>query len=187
MPKTENLTPVTAENTTPVETADIAPLEAENTALAKMADVAPAEPPDTAQAKPAASPHAASDAVLSTAEISRLWEASVALIKGKASSGTGFLVKPGLVATNAHVLKSEFFSSFEVRFASAPAGRQGPLTPTVLYADTDRDLAFLAVRSELPPIELVPVYQFVRGEDLMAIGNPGFGDDRVLETPSARA
>jgi len=105
----------------------------------------------------------------------------VALIKGKVSSGTGFLVKQGLLATNAHVLKAEFLSSFEVRFPSAPAGAQGPLKPTVLFTDPKRDLAFFSIQSGLPPVQLVPAYQFVRGEDVTVIGNPGLGDERVLE------
>ena len=104
-----------------------------------------------ATTSPAASPAAppAKGAPLTTAEIVARWEPSVALVKGHASSGTGFLVKPGIVATNAHVIDGEFMSSLEVRFPSAPEGKQGPFPAELLYEDPKRDLAFLAVSSDL--------------------------------------
>ena len=105
----------------------------------------------------------------------------MALIKGKVSSGTGFLVRRGLVATNAHVIEGEFLSNLEVRFPSAPAPAQGPLPPTLVFLDPKRDLAFLSLPSDLPPVQLVPSYEFVRGEDITVIGNPGLGDEIVLE------
>ena len=103
------------------------------------------------------------------------WEPSVALVKGLASSGTGFLVRPGIVATNAHVIDEEFISSLEVRFPSAPEGKQGPLPAELLYEDPKRDLVFLKVSTDLPPIEVAPTYAFVKGEDITVIGNPGLG------------
>ena len=113
-------------------------------------------------------------------------EPSVALIKGKVSSGTGFLVRYGVVATNAHVIEEEFISNLEVRFPSAPADRQGPTKAQLLYEDRKRDIAFLAVKSDLPVLPLAPNYSFVKGEDVIVIGNPGMGDEIVLENAISR-
>ena len=128
----------------------------------------------------------ASGATLSTKEIVARCEPSVALMKGAVSSGTGFLIKRGIVATNAHVIEDEFISGLEVRFPSAPEGQQGPLPAQLLYEDRKRDIAFLAVASDLPVLELAPDYVFQKGEDILVIGNPGLGDDVVLENAISR-
>ncbi len=78
---------------------------------------------------------------LSTAQIVARCEPSVALVKGKVSSGTGFLIRPDLVATNAHVIDDEFVADLEVRFPSAADGRRGPIRAELRYEDPRRDLA----------------------------------------------
>src|SRR6202044_2859571 len=93
---------------------------------------------------------------------------------------------PGIVATNAHVIEGEFISNLEIRFPSAPAGKQGPLQAELLYEDPKRDLAFLAVATDLPSTEVAPSYSFVKGEDILVIGNPGLGDEVVLENAISR-
>ncbi len=123
---------------------------------------------------------------LTTAQIVARREPSVALIKGKASSGTGFIVQHGVIATNAHVIEEEFVSNLEVRFPSAPAGNQGPAKAQLLYEDRKRDIAFLAVKSDLPILPIAPNYSFVKGEDILVIGNPGMGDETVLENAISR-
>jgi S1-C subfamily serine protease len=123
---------------------------------------------------------------LSTAQIVARCEPSVALIKGKVSSGTGFLIRPDLLATNAHVTDDEFLTDLEVRFPSATAGRCGPFRAELLYEDPRRDLALLAVRSGLPALELARSYRFLKGEDVIVIGNPGLGDEAVLENAVSR-
>ena len=61
---------------------------------------------------------------------------SVALIVGSSTSGSGFLVGPNLLATNAHVLKMEFMEDLHVFFLSADGADRGPVTPdAVLYED----------------------------------------------------
>jgi S1-C subfamily serine protease len=129
---------------------------------------------------------APSSTPLTTAQIVARCEPSVALIKGKVSSGTGFLVRHGVIATNAHVIEEEFVSNLEVRFPSAPAGNQGPLSAQLLYEDRKRDIAFLAVKSDLPMLRVAPTYSFVKGEDILVIGNPGLGDEVVLENAISR-
>ena len=123
---------------------------------------------------------------LTTAQIVARREPSVALVKGKVSSGTGFLIRYGVIATNAHVIEQEFISNLEVRFPSAPAGNQGPIKAQLLYEDRKRDIAFLAVKSDLPVLPIAPNYSFVKGEDILVIGNPGMGDDTVLENAISR-
>src|SRR5262249_5163379 len=91
-----------------------------------------------------------------------------------------------IVATNSHVIDDEFVSSLEVRFPSAPDGKQGPYPAELLYEDPRRDLAFLKVASDLPAIEVAPSYTFVKGEDVTVIGNPGLGEDVVLENAISR-
>jgi S1-C subfamily serine protease len=124
--------------------------------------------------------------VLSTADIVEESEPSVALIKGNGSSGTGFLVAPGLVATNSHVIDDELMPELEVRFVSADDKHKAPLKAELLYEDTERDLAFLAVKTDLKPLRLAKVYTFRKGEDIVVIGNPGMGDGQVLENAISR-
>jgi S1-C subfamily serine protease len=121
-----------------------------------------------------------------TAEIVARCEPSVALVKGHASSGTGFVVRPGIVATNAHVIGEEFISNLEIQFPSAPASKQGPFPAELLFEDPKRDLAFLGVASDHSALDVAPTYSFVKGEDVMVIGNPGLGDEVVLENAISR-
>jgi S1-C subfamily serine protease len=153
------------------------PVEADRTAAATgqpaLPDLAPAPAPS-------------GGAALSTAQIVARCEPSVALVKGKVSSGTGFLVRRNLVATNAHVIDDEFLLDLEIRFPSAPAGYQGPLQAELLYEDPKRDLALLAIQSGLPALEVAPSYRFLKGEDVLVIGNPGLGDEVVMENAVSR-
>jgi S1-C subfamily serine protease len=123
---------------------------------------------------------------LSTADIVAESEPSVALIKGNGSSGTGFLVGPGLVATNAHVIDDELIPELEVRFVSADENHNAPLKAELLYEDPERDLAFLAVKTDLKPLRVAKAYTFRKGEDITVIGNPGLGDGQVLENAISR-
>ena len=66
---------------------------------------------------------------VTTAQIVARSDPSVALVKGAGSSGTGFLVKPGVIATNAHVIDGEFISALEVQFPSAPQASKARSTP----------------------------------------------------------
>ncbi len=131
-------------------------------------------------------PRAEPGRILSSAEIAAESEPSIAMITGDGSVGTGFLVRPGIVATNAHVIDDEFLSSVRVRFPSAEKPLQGPITAELLYEDTRRDLAFLRVKSSLPPLRIASIYKFRKGEDVTAIGNPGAGGELILENAISR-
>lgn len=141
--------------------------------------------PDTSKAKDSRT-ETPSGVVLSTADIVARCEPSVALIKGKAGSGTGFLVAPGILATNAHVIDSEFIGNLEIRFPSAEEARKGPVQAELLYEDAKRDLAFLAVKTDLPTLQVAQSYQYRKGEDVTVIGNPGVDGETVLENAISR-
>ena len=109
------------------------------------------------------------------------------MITGDGSVGTGFLVRPGIIATNAHVIGDEFMTTLRVRFPSAEKDQQGPLLAELLYEDTHRDLAFLRVKSSLPPLRIAASYTFRKGEDITVIGNPGVGGgELILENAISR-
>jgi S1-C subfamily serine protease len=113
---------------------------------------------------------------LTTHEIVVRSEGSVALVRGHAGSGTGFVVRPGVLATNAHVIATEPVLALEIHFPSAPAGAKGPYSARLLYKDGHRDLALLAVEARQLPLELSRSYHFRRGEDVTIIGSLGMGD-----------
>ena len=73
------------------------------------------------------------------------------------------------------MIDSEFITNLRVRFPSAEKAQQGPMTAELLYEDNRRDLAFLRVKSPLPPLRVATSYTFRKGEDVTAIGNPGRG------------
>jgi S1-C subfamily serine protease len=107
---------------------------------------------------------------------------SIALIQGRTSSGTGFLIEPNVIATNKHVISDELISSLRVYFPSAPKQNQGPYSAKLLYEDELQDLAFLRVETPLPPLPIEDGYQFRQGQEILVIGNPGVGNsDMVLK------
>ena len=71
-------------------------------------------------------------------------------------------------------------------FPSAEKEQQGPLLAELLYEDTRRDLAFLRVKTALPPLRVAGSYRFRKGEDVTVIGNPGVGYELVLENAISR-
>lgn len=157
-------------------------------ARAAIASPPPAPPDPSAASAPSDSIALAPSppGILSTAEIVARYEPSIALIKGKLGSGTGFLVAPRLLATNSHVIDDEFIQNIEVRFPSADAAHKGPVRVELLYEDRKRDLAFLAVNTTLPPLKVAASYQYRKGEDVTVIGNPGVDGDTVLENAISR-
>jgi S1-C subfamily serine protease len=134
-----------------------------------IVDKVPITPPIPAPAptpKPAPKP-------LNTEQVVEKTEASVALLKGNYGSGSGFLVRPGLVATNAHVIRREALPNLEVYFPSATDGQKGPSGASLAYEDSRRDIAVLKVKTTLPSLEIASDHRFKRGEEITIIGNPG--------------
>jgi serine protease Do len=126
------------------------------------------------------------DKPLTTAEIVERSEGSVALIKGQVSGGTGFVVAPGVVATNSHVIAEELMSHLEIIFPSAQGARHGPFPAELLYEDTERDLALLGFQGDVPALKIANAFHYRKGEDVTVIGNPGDGPDQVLENAISR-
>ncbi len=145
-----------------------------------------AAPPATVTRDSAGSRRPEPGRILSSAEIAAESEPSIAMITGDRSVGTGFLVRPGIIATNAHVIARDFMSSIRVRFPSAEKGQQGPVLAELVYEDPHRDLTFLRLKSSLPPLRIAASYPFRKGEDVTVIGNPGAGDQLILENAISR-
>ncbi len=142
--------------------------------------------PPAAEKAPELAPAATTAKTLTTQEIVARSEASVALIKGRAGSGTGFVVAAGILATNAHVIADEPSRSLQVFFPSAPAKDRGPFPARLRFKDARRDLALLTVETTLPPLELSRSHVFQRGEDVTIIGCPGIGGGEVLQNAVTR-
>jgi S1-C subfamily serine protease len=123
---------------------------------------------------------------LTTEQIATKCEASIALIQGKRGRGTGFMVAPGILVTNAHVVEVEQITDLTVRFPSAPASKRGPIACQLLYEQPERDLAFLGIKSDLPPLDIAKNYQFRRGQEITIIGNPGTSAGTALENAISR-
>lgn len=115
---------------------------------------------------------------LSTEEIVDRSEASIAAVVGETSWGTGFLARPGVLVTNAHVIEGQPIGSLQVFFPSAPANFRGPHSARLLEEDIPRDLAVLWVETDLPPLPLAEGYRFRKGEEVTIIGSPGVGGGR---------
>jgi len=105
---------------------------------------------------------------------------SVALIQGESSSGTGFVVEPGVVVTNKHVIQTECIADLRVFFPSASKGLQGPQPATVIYKDPKRDLAFLRVNRTPTPLQMTLDHAFKRGQEITVVGNPAMTDGPTL-------
>jgi S1-C subfamily serine protease len=115
-------------------------------------------------------------------------ESSIAVIMGDVGNGTGFLIQPNVIVTNKHVIENEFIDFIKVTFPSAKSTADvGPYSVKLLYVDPDLDIAFLEVRAKLPILSFVKNYQFRRGQDIVAIGNPGgVNDTGTIENAVSR-
>ncbi len=131
----------------------------------------------SAAAEPASPPALA--ASLSTADLVASVEGGVALISGPRGVGTGFLVADGILATNAHVIEDTFLPDLRVTFPARSPQKSRVLA--ILHKDNRRDLCLLRVARGPPPLTLAERVPFRRGEQVLLIGNPGVGDEIVLE------
>jgi Flp pilus assembly protein CpaB len=132
--------------------------------------------------KPMASP----EKDLTTEEVVARSEASVAVVRGKSSIGSGFLVKPGVLATNAHVIAKEQIPDLRVIFPSAPTSARGPLACVLVYEDSKRDLAILLVETGLRSLPVDDHYEFRRGQEVTVIGTPALESGGMFENAISR-
>ena len=168
----------------PEESASPAPIVGPPAAPSKKPARAfkPKEVEEVAEGKPA---EEVPDRVMSASDIASKYEASVALIKVKKGSGTGFIARAGIVATNSHVIDAERVKDIQVSFPTAPEGQQGPYSAKLLHQDKGRDLALLGVATDLPPVRLAGDHKLRKGDDVTVIGSPGVGG-KVLENAICR-
>jgi S1-C subfamily serine protease len=98
---------------------------------------------------------------------------SVALIKNRIASGSGFLVAKDLVVTNSHVVSDDTISGIVVTFPSSNVSTER-YKVRLAYEDRKRDLAILRLQTApaLTPIALCSA-KLSEGEDVVAIGSPG--------------
>jgi S1-C subfamily serine protease len=125
-------------------------------------------------------------APLGIEEIVARCEPSVAVVRGPDSAGSGFLIAPGLLATNAHVIRHTAAADIRVLFPSAPSGQRGPHRAEVVYSEDDRDLAILAVESRIGPLNVDDRHSFRKGQEVVFIGNPVVGGAIILEAVAGR-
>jgi serine protease Do len=111
---------------------------------------------------------------LSPEQIVARSEKAVALIRTGRGFGTGFLIRPGILATNSHVIDGSPVDQLKVFFPSAPDSTKEPFRPAALiYEDRQRDLALLKLDAAHTPLPMAEDYAFRRGQGITIIGNPG--------------
>lgn len=112
-------------------------------------------------------------------------EASVALIQGSLGSGTGFIVAPGIVATNRHVIDDELIETLRISFPTPHEHTEGPFSCTLRYISDEHDIAFLQIEAPHPALELAATAKLRRGQPVLTIGNPALGDEFLLNAIAA--
>ena len=110
----------------------------------------------------------------------------MALIRGKLGSGTGFLAGPNLIVTNSHVVDDEFIDNHRNLLPLGRRRQQGADQGHVALRGPEARPGLPRREDPLPPLEVAPSYNFRKGEDITVIGNPGMGDDSVLENAISR-
>jgi S1-C subfamily serine protease len=100
---------------------------------------------------------------------------SIALIETPGGGGgSGFVVLPGIIATNAHVVDGVPVSSIKIRFPSGDETTKKLVTADhVIAYDRKRDLSFVVLATAAPPLKIADHFQFEPGEKIVAIGSPG--------------
>lgn len=118
-----------------------------------------------------------------TEEIVSLCGPSVALIRFKdgklTGGGTGFMIRPGILATNAHVVDDVLDHQLKIYFPSSKEGGKTPHGARILYFEPKRDLALLAVEPKVPPLRLAKEFEFKSGMNITVIGCPGVGEKQL--------
>ena len=187
--------------------ADAIASEEEVSRAAKLPDLSPPEPseapvaetkqngnqpsPNTADSKdssasePSVTERPANE-VMTVEQVVAKTEASVAFIEGRTFSGSGFIVRDGVIATNRHVIEDELISGLKIHFPSATADLRGPYPAELIYVDPVKDLAFLKVATSIAPLVTPQAYPFRRGQEVIAIGSPGVSGVLTLQNAVSR-
>jgi hypothetical protein len=103
---------------------------------------------------------------------------SVALVAARdAGHGSGFVVAPGVLVTNYHVIEDAVIRDVEITFPDNETMAKRPLRAELVHMSIPDDLAFLAIDSDVPPLEIKAEYEHVNGQRVVAVGSPGTGGD----------
>jgi S1-C subfamily serine protease len=136
-------------------------------------DTSPVEPLRLEQEQPAKPKEPdVKHPVLSQDEILARVKKSTALIEAKDCWGTGFVIRPGLIVTNAHVIAGRSIRDFTVSFVSLDDTAPPRLKAVLLFLDIRRDLAILRVDSDRPPLETAGPGLDLQGLEVAVVGNP---------------
>ena len=115
----------------------------------------------------------------SFADIVAQVESSVALIHDGLGCGTGFMVEPTILATNAHVVYGMSLEDTTIYFPAAGEATYRILR--IMHFDKQRDLCLVEIDGKHKPIQLAGSSTFRRGDDVIVIGNPAVGKELILK------
>jgi serine protease Do len=111
---------------------------------------------------------------LSAKEIVKRVNKSIALVESPTGNGSGFMIAPGILATNAHVVSRHTVDQLKISFPSAGEEGKKAITPDYMLSyDWKRDLALLAIENKQAPLKLADDFKFESGDKVTAIGSPG--------------
>lgn len=103
-------------------------------------------------------------------------EKAVAVIDTPMGHGTGFLIGPGLLATNAHVVETALVENLRVYFpANGGSKKEGLNVQAIAHFDPQKDLALLVLDHSGETLPLLEGSRPRRGQNVLAIGSPGLG------------
>lgn len=91
--------------------------------------------------------------------------------------GSGFVVAPGMLVTNYHVIEDAVIRDLQITFPDDTAMAGRGLRAELIHLSVSEDLAFLAIEPKVRPLALKARYEHVNGQRVVAVGSPGTGDD----------
>lgn len=94
------------------------------------------------------------------------------LVEGARGAGSAFMIRPGIMVTNAHVIDGEVLDDIKVRFVSLSETDPKPIKPTLLYKDKKRDLAVFRIAAGNEPLQLTGSGTELEGLRVAVVGNP---------------
>lgn len=116
---------------------------------------------------------------LTTAQVASRTLPSVAAIRGKHRRGSGFVIAPGVLVTNYHVIAKDLLRNVVIEFPSDPQS-PGAVPVRLRYADPTEDLALLTVPYRIKPLQLASMRKYQPGQEILVVGSPGLGHSEVV-------
>ena len=110
------------------------------------------------------------DGELSWVETTKKKKHAVAFVSNRYGTGSGFLIRPGILVTNAHVTNPDLIQHLEVTFPSSETNKKHRCE--LIYEDRNRDLAILKIDTDIAPLSL-SAKDPEQSEEIAAIGSPG--------------